>query len=104
MINKGPGIMPATGTGHYSGANPVPTIKKFVESLDRDKARRDREIDESNQAPKPHTPTKAGKAGTKKTVTDPTTGKSVVIEDVDQKTMESVKHPTVSATARGEQQ
>lgn len=27
--------------GHYSGANPVPTVKKFTENLDKDKRERD---------------------------------------------------------------
>ena len=32
--------------GHYSGANPIPNIQKFVESLDADKKERDRRINE----------------------------------------------------------
>ena len=27
--------------GHYTGANPVPTVKKFIENLDKDKRERD---------------------------------------------------------------
>ncbi len=33
----------------YSGANPIPNIQKFVESLDKDKRERDRQIDEQNK-------------------------------------------------------
>lgn len=36
---KGPG-------GHYSGANPIPNIQRFVESLDADKKARDTKINE----------------------------------------------------------
>jgi hypothetical protein len=86
--------------GHYSGANPVPTVKKFIENLDKDKKERDRKLDEQAAASKsgdavPHKPTKMGVEGTQQTVTDPTTGKQVVIEDVSDKMMESVKNPTV---------
>lgn len=98
--------MPA-GQGHYSGKNPVPNIQKFVESLDRDKADRDKRIDADRKAreagPVPHREVKAGKAGTQKTVTDPTTGKEVVIEDVDKKTMQAVENPMVSRISRSEQ-
>jgi hypothetical protein len=91
--------------GHYSGANPVPTVKKFIENLDKDKKERDRKLDEAAAANKtgrangsgdavPHKPTKMGVEGTQQTVTDPTTGKQVVIEDVSDKMMESVKNPT----------
>jgi hypothetical protein len=62
--------------GHYSGHNPVPTVKKFIENLDRDKAARDRKVDEE-QAQKqmstsstgdatPHKPAKMGIEGTQK--------------------------------------
>lgn len=94
---KGPG-------GHYSGANPVPTIQKFIESLDADKKHRDAQIEsqqgqlggsdvvdhqEDGGQPK-------GKAGTRKTVTDPVTGKLVQIEDVDADFMKAVENPVVS--------
>ena len=90
--------------GHYSGANPVPTVKKFIESLDKDKRERDRKIDEDYAAQKnaasagdavPHKPQKMGVSGTQKTVTDPTTGNQVVIEDVDKAMMKRVENPTV---------
>lgn len=91
--------------GHYSGANPVPTVRKFLENLDKDKAARDRKLDEEaagqqKQAapggqPVPHRPQKAGISGTQKTVTDPTTGKEVVIEDVSKSMMDQVENPHV---------
>lgn len=43
----------------------------------------------------PHRETKAGKAGTLKTVHDPTTQKEVQIEDVDADFMKAVKNPQV---------
>lgn len=67
---------PVKPGGHYSGKNPVPTVKKFIENLDKDKAARDRKVDEEQAAKdrqagsggdaKPHKPTKAGIEGTKK--------------------------------------
>ena len=91
--------------GHYSARNPVPTVKKFIENLDKDKAERDRRIDEQNKANKqkqnttgdaiPHKPQKKGIEGTQQTVTDPTTGKQVVIEDVSKATMDQVENPQV---------
>ena len=68
-VQHGPG-------GHYSGKNPVPTVKKFIENLDKDKAARDRKLDEqsaSKQKPSastgdatPHKPQKMGIEGTQK--------------------------------------
>lgn len=91
--------------GHYSGHNPVPTVKKFLENLDKDKAERDRKLDEEYAAKQkqtasatdavPHKPQKRGVKGTQKTVTDPTTGKEVVIEDVSKATMNQVENPQV---------
>lgn len=62
--------------GHYSGANPVPTVKKFIENLDRDKAARDKKLDEeyaerqkqeaATGDAKPHKPAKMGIEGTQK--------------------------------------
>ncbi|KAF2017132.1 hypothetical protein BU24DRAFT_144104 [Aaosphaeria arxii CBS 175.79] len=91
--------------GHYSGANPVPTVKKFIQNLDKDKAERDRKIDEQGMSAAgggatskvaPHKPTKHGVKGTQKTVTDPTTGKQVVIEDVSKDMVHQVENPTLS--------
>jgi hypothetical protein len=92
---KGPG-------GHYSGANPIPNIQRFVESLDADKKERDARIAESAKAKqgqngvtdhKPGQPT--GISGTRKTVTDPTTGRDVEIEDVNADFMKAVDNPQV---------
>ena len=92
--------------GHYSGKNPVPTVKKFIENLDKDKAERDRKLDEQAKERKnqsattgeavPHKPQKAGLEGTQKVVTDPTTGNEVTIEDVNPKMMDQVENPTLS--------
>ena len=51
--------------GHYSGANPIPNIQKFVESLDADKKERDRRINEglTSGEIKDHVVPKAGVAG-----------------------------------------
>lgn len=91
--------------GHYSGANPVPTVKKFLESLDKDKRERDRLIDEEERDrrladrqgdARPHKPKPATIKGTQKTVTDPTTGKKVTIEDVNPDMVKAVENPMVS--------
>lgn len=92
--------------GHYSAKNPVPTVKKFIENLDKDKAERDRNIDLQSAAKQkqaaangdavPHKPQRMGVEGTQKTVTDPTTGKQVVIEDVSKKVLHQVEDPTLS--------
>jgi hypothetical protein len=93
---KGPG-------GHYSGANPVPNIQRFVESLDKDKKARDAKINEQSKAGQSDvTPHKQGNPtgveGTRKTVTDPTTGKQVQIEDVNADFMKAVDNPMVTQT------
>ena len=85
----------------YSGANPIPNIQKFVESLDKDKKERDRQIDEQKKLQqqqhdsqiKPHE--NAPKSTGGKKVTDPTTGKEVVIEDVGKDFMKAVQDPQV---------
>jgi hypothetical protein len=85
----------------YSGANPIPNIQKFVENLDKDKRERDRQIDEENKSNeqqhkggiKPHQ--NAPKQTGGKTVTDPTTGNQVVIEDVGKDFMKAVRDPQV---------
>jgi hypothetical protein len=96
---KGPG-------GHYSGANPIPNIQKFIQNLDSEKSQRDARINEQqklqeqnhqivdhgkdSEKEQPH-----GVSGTRKTVTDPTTGKDVEIEDVNADFMKSVEDPQV---------
>ena len=93
--------------GHYSGQNKIPDIKTFVQNLDKEKRTRDKDLDERRTAEQqrksqgrgeatPHTPTKAGKEGTLKTVTDPTTGNQVQIEDVDASFMKAVEDPQLS--------
>lgn len=92
--------------GHYSGHNPIPTVKQFVENLDKDKKERDRQIDESAAADKqkgqhattadgiqPHKMQKRKVDGTEKTVTDPVTGNQVTISDVDKSMMSEVEDP-----------
>ncbi|EHL01096.1 putative Meiotically up-regulated gene protein [Glarea lozoyensis 74030] len=92
---------------HYSGNNPIPNVQKFIESLDKDKKERDAKINEQMKAKKANgtagsdvkehkqgQPT--GVEGTRKTVTDPTTGKEVQIEDVNADFMQAVKNPMVT--------
>ena len=102
---------------HWSGANPVPTVQKFIENLDKDKKERDRRIDEEtkrkNEAMKGQNvkggEVHGGKDGDVMThearkvskekmrmVTDPTTGKDIGVEDQDEKSMEAVKDPKVA--------
>lgn len=82
----------------WSGANPIPNIQQFVEKLDKNKAERDRQIDEQNKLGQndqvaPHMSEARKPKG--KTVTDPVTGKEVVIEDVGKEFMKGVKNPVV---------
>lgn len=110
--------------GHYSGHNPIPTVKQFIENLDSDKKTRDKQIDERSKAAKaqtgaaPSTPPRTSKKtpattpktpaqdgvqdhkvqkrtieGTEKTVTDPTTGREVVISDVGKEMVDEVENP-----------
>ena len=96
---KGPG-------GHYSATNPIPNIQEFVESLDKDKKERDAKLDEqmstkqlNSSEAEDHKPGQTkGIAGSRKVVTDPTTGKEVEIEDVNADFMKAVKNPQVSST------
>jgi len=96
---------------HYSGRNRVPNIKQFMESLDRDKKRRDAQIDASAEESEKvggeasdhvvTTPKRGGK--NRRTVRDPVTGQDVEIEDIDSSFMKAVKDPQVSreTTSRG---
>ena len=90
--------------GHYSGVNPIPTVKKFIENLDKDKWERDRKLEEQsialkkanqNGEAKPHKEQQLGIKGTQKRVTDPTTGREVVIEDASKDMMKQVENPQV---------
>lgn len=92
---KGPGT-------HYSGNNPIPNIQRFIASLDADKKDRDENIERQRrdaQAPTGAShgskATSAGKKGTRKMVTDPTTGNEVEIEDVNKEFLDDVKDPSV---------
>ncbi|EME89400.1 uncharacterized protein MYCFIDRAFT_206340 [Pseudocercospora fijiensis CIRAD86] len=85
--------------GVYSGKNKIPTVGQFIERLDKDKKDRDRQIDEQKQGTvgsdvQPHRNEKKSTKG--KTVTDPTTGKQVVIEDVNDAFIERAKNPSLS--------
>jgi hypothetical protein len=103
---------------HWSGANPIPTIHHFMEHIDADKKERDRRIDEESWVKKEqaarskaagntaekseeqggdavtHKAREVSKANMR-TVTDPTTGKDIGVEDQDETSMESVKNPMV---------
>ena len=89
--------------GHYSGHNPIPTIRQFVDNLDKDKRARDQQLDEeaahNQQLPtedaKPHRQTERQVKGTEKTVTDPTTGREVVIADVNKDMINEVENPHI---------
>ena len=94
--------------GYYSGRNKIPDVKTFIQNLDKDKKDRDAKLDEHHKSnnqnrssgaqddAQPHQETKAGKAGTLKTVHDPTTGHEVQIEDVDKDFMKAVENPTLT--------
>lgn len=91
--------------GHYSGKNKIPTINEFLSKLDRDKGDRDRQIDEQNKAARaanagrggavPHQNQPVKPSKDQQTVTDPTTGNQVVIEDVNKDMMNAAKNPVV---------
>lgn len=91
--------------GHWSAANPIPTIQKFVENLDKDKQDRDQQIDEEIKR-RQQNAQKTGQAvehevaelSSKKTrrVTDPVTGREVSIEDVGKQYMDDIENPMVS--------
>lgn len=86
--------------GHYSGHNKIPTINQFLDKLDKDKKQRDADIDAKGKAPAgsgdavAHQNTLHPKEN-QKTVTDPTTGKDIVIEDVNQDMVNAAKNPVV---------
>lgn len=110
---------------HWSGANPIPTISHFMEHIDAEKKERDRRIDEENRAKKERVtrekaqatskeqPEQAGQRDQKegdavahkprevsqakmRTVTDPTTGKDIGVEDLDETSMEPVTNPMLT--------
>jgi hypothetical protein len=88
--------------GHYSGRNPVPNIQRFIESLDADKKNRDAQLEADMKANWPNGEVKdhvegqpKGIKGTRKWVTDPTTGNQVRIEDVNADFMNAAEQPVV---------
>jgi len=87
--------------GHYSGRNKIPTVAQFIEKLDKDKKGRDQQIDQRQQQQLggtdavPHVPEQPTKKG-QKSVTDPTTGRQVIIEDVNKEYMKYVTDPVLS--------
>lgn len=90
-----------TAGSYYSGANPVPNIHKFMESLDAENKTRDDQINRDMKERRKKgklvshdEPT--GMTGSRKVVTDPTTGGEVQIEDVNTEFLSSVANPTVS--------
>ncbi|CAD0084528.1 unnamed protein product [Aureobasidium vineae] len=91
--------------GHYSGSNKIPTINQFIERLDRDKVTRDKQIEEQKKAQisqkngdaVPHQQSSGLHAKeNQQKVTDPTTGKEVVIEDVNKEMVDAAKNPMLS--------
>lgn len=80
----------------WSGANPIPNIHQLMESLDKDKKERDKQIDAKGKGGDgvvPHQNEKRAPKG--KTVTDPVTGNEVVIENVNKEFMKNVDDPKV---------
>lgn len=89
----------------WSGTNKIPNIKEFVTNLDKEKAQRDKAIDAQGTGQQqayhsevtPHKNEKRKSQG--KSVTDPVTGKQIVIADVGKQYMERADNPQVSALA-----
>lgn len=105
MVSQGSASAQHGPASHWSAANPIPTIHKFVENLDKDKKERDKQIDEELKRRQQH-PQNEGqsldqeaadvqKKGTRR-VTDPVTGKQIEIEDVQKQYLEESKDPKVS--------
>jgi hypothetical protein len=102
---------PVGAGGYYSGANPIPTIQEFIENLDSSKNLRDKEIEETQKKPKgetqevaqqqqpttndAHAPQLVAKRH-QKLVTDPVTGKEVVIEHAKKDVVNDVRNPKLS--------
>ena len=94
---------------HWSAANPIPTIHKFVETLDKDKRDRDQRIDEEIKRRQQeaqdrgesfdHEAARLEKKGTRR-VTDPVTGKEIEIEDVQKHYLKEAQDPKVSSPQR----
>ena len=83
--------------GFYSGNNRIPTVGQFIEKLDREKRDRDKAIDQAKGGDaKPHKEEQKKADKEAKTVTDPTTGKQVIVEDVGKEMMDRAKDPQLS--------
>ena len=93
--------------GHWSGGNKIPTVGQFIQRLDKDKKQRDAELDQQAKASvaqqklggtdvKAHQNEKKVASSSQKVVTDPTTGKQVTIEDVNEDFMKRVENPMLS--------
>lgn len=83
--------------GHYSGRNRIPNIQEFVQSLDRDKRRRDAQIENApDGGVTDHKPEVKKPKG--RIVTDPVTGKEIEITDVESDFRTAVDNPMVSYT------
>lgn len=97
---------------HWSAANPVPTIQKFMQHLETEKEERkahEEEINAKEQQTRREKESRGEKLedeatahknrttpkGKTRMVTDPTTGKDIEVEDLDEESMEVVKNPTV---------
>ncbi|KAF9883064.1 hypothetical protein FE257_004143 [Aspergillus nanangensis] len=92
---------------HWSAQNPVPTINRFMEHLERDKQERkaheealgnkekEKREKKASEHPSedalPHRPRKTN--GKTRMVTDPTTGRDIEVEDADEDSMNPVKDP-----------
>lgn len=85
--------------GHYSGHNKIPTVNQFIERLDRDKKERDQKIDTGKTGDvRAHQQSDLHAGENQQKVTDPTTGKEVVIEDVNKDMVKMAKDPVVSGS------
>lgn len=84
---------------HYSANNRIPNIKQFVESLDRDKKKRDAELarhNAQNGEARDHVPASQKKPGkNRRTARDPVTGRDVEIDDIDEHHMKAAMEPMV---------
>ena len=94
--------------GHWSGKNKIPTVGEFMERLDVGKKERDAKLDEQKKARQDQQQSLGGgevqahqnedkkPASEQETVTDPTTGKQVVVEDVSKEMVDRAKNPVLS--------
>lgn len=82
--------------GHWSAANPIPTIGKFLRFLEQRRHEDEAAgVAESAEQVRPHAPL-GNKPNRRRKVRDPTTGKDVEIDDVGREFMKTVKEPIVS--------